>query len=83
MPPGNKSQKLQLRYVYDITVVVDFSSNHACCCYLQILGRWDSQVYQTYVQSADLERREWEEVRGYEDDPICQNFNILGQLAAS
>ena len=31
MPPGNKSQKLQLRYVYDITVLVDFSSNHANC----------------------------------------------------
>ena len=27
---------------------------------IRILGRWDSQLYQTYVQSADLQRREWE-----------------------
>ena len=36
-----------------------------------------------YVQSADLERREWEKVRRDEDDPTCQHFNIFGQLAAS
>ena len=83
MPPGNKSAKLQSRYVYDMTVVVDSSSNHACCYYLQILGRWDSKVNQTYVQSADLEIREWEKVREDEDNPIHQNLNIFGQLAAS
>lgn len=50
--------------------------------YTQLLGRWDSQVYQTYVESADLDKRDWEETCGdEEEDPIEKNFNIFGNLA--
>ena len=51
---------------------------------VQLLGRWDSQVYQTYVDSADIDRREWEETCSSDDeDPISTNFNIFGNLANS
>ena len=48
----------------------------------QLLGRWDSQVYQSYVDSADMDRREWEETCSQTDeDPIGTNFNIFGNLS--
>ena len=38
-------------------------------------------VYLVYVETADADRREWEETRGdNEVDPIRENFDILGQL---
>ena len=41
---------------------------------------FDGRIHKTYVQSADLERREWEEVRGEETDPTKENFIIFGSV---
>ena len=50
---------------------------------LQILGRWDSHVYQTYnyIDKADIDRREWEEMNVDVDDPVKLNLNLFGRLA--
>ncbi len=49
--------------------------------YVQILGRWSSHIYLNYVETADLDKREWVETRGDETaDPIFQNFNIFGTV---
>ena len=47
---------------------------------LQILGRWDSHVYQTYIDKADIDRQEWEEMNDV-DDPVKLNLNLFGRLA--
>ena len=39
-------------------------------------------MYQTYVDSGDIDRREWEETYSHGDeDPISTNFCIFGNLA--
>ena len=46
---------------------------------MQTYGRWESTVYLVYVETADADRREWEETRGdNEVDPIRENFDIFG-----
>ena len=46
---------------------------------LQILGWWDSHVYQTYIDKADIDRQEWEEMNDV-DDPVKLNLNLLVAL---
>ena len=49
--------------------------------FVQKYGRWDSTVYLTYVEAADADRREWEEIREpHEQDQIRENFDIFGHL---
>ena len=46
--------------------------------YMQIYGRWQSHIYQIYVQAADSDRKEWEDIKEEdEEDPIRTNFDIL------
>ncbi len=52
------------------------------CMHMQILGRWDSHVYHKYVETADLDKREWMETNGDRSlDPIFQIFNVFGTIA--
>ena len=38
-------------------------------------------MYLVYVETADADRREWEETKGdNEVDPIRENFDLFGQL---
>ena len=38
-------------------------------------------MYLTYVEAADADRREWEEIREpHEQDQIRENFDIFGHL---
>lgn len=61
----------QCRYVHDIIIIL----------FVQKYGRWDSTVYLTYVEAADADRREWEEIREpHEQDQIRENFDIFGHL---
>ena len=50
----------------------------------QLYGRWQSIVYLTYVESADCDRREWEDMRQPgELDPIKENFDVFGHLKST
>ncbi len=50
--------------------------------HMQILGRWDCHVYHKYVETTDLDKREWMETNGDQSlDPILQNFNVFGTIA--
>ena len=51
---------------------------------MQTYGRWELTVYLVYVQTADADRREWEETKNSTDtDPIRDNFDLFGQLSVS
>ena len=51
------------------------------CVYMQTYGRWESTVYLVYVETADSDRREWEETKDENDaDPIRENFDLFGRL---
>ena len=51
------------------------------CVYMQTYGRWESTVYLVYVETADSDRREWEETKDENDaDPIRENFDLFGRF---
>lgn len=48
---------------------------------LQLYGRWDSTVYLCYVEAADMDRRNWEDMKDPgEQDPIKEHFDVFGHL---
>lgn len=61
---------------------------YLCACtfitlLLQLYGRWESTVYLCYVEAADMDRRNWEDVREPgEKDPIREHFDVFGHLHA-
>ena len=52
--------------------------------YMQILGRWNSTVYFTYVKSADKDKRDWMSLNVENaGDPVEQNMDIFGSARTS
>lgn len=46
---------------------------------VQILGRWNSTVYFTYVKSADKDKRDWTSLNIENTaDPVENNMDIFG-----
>lgn len=49
---------------------------------VQLYGRWESNVYLTYVEAADMDRRNWEEMKEEsEKDPVKEHFDVFGHLS--
>lgn len=48
---------------------------------IKLYGRWQSTVYLSYVEAADKDHREWEEMREIgEKNPIQENMDIYGHF---
>ena len=71
----------------NIYTCIDIINNYCCAISMscsQLYGRWQSIVYLTYVESADCDRREWEDMRQPgELDPIKENFDVFGHLKST
>ena len=39
-------------------------------------------IYVKYVETADLDKREWRKTSGDQPDPINEHFNVFGSLCA-
>jgi hypothetical protein len=77
MQHGRGSQKQLLRCVgyYSLATVIEVLIIY------QLYGRWQSTVYLCYVEAADKDRREFEEMREVgEKDPIRENMDIYGHF---